>query len=245
MARGATGARAVARAVVLAAALAAGGAAAHPHGRLECRVLLVLEHGVLQRVQHTLVLDAASSAALADRVQAGADAGTAAPSAPVRRFRDLLVGLMRHGGWMLELRPGAQGTPVRLDDADARWRQAEDGRLALELDLRPVAAPADALPRAADGPWTLACRDPHWYWLGEFAPQAPVAAAGAACTATVGSTRDAAAEAAALREAAREAGVLRAEMVAPAALAGTGGRLGPGQAELRCDAREPARRADS
>jgi ABC-type uncharacterized transport system substrate-binding protein len=46
----------------------AGSAAAHPHGRLACQVQLGLEGGRLAWVAQRLTLDAASSAALAERL---------------------------------------------------------------------------------------------------------------------------------------------------------------------------------
>lgn len=217
--------------------LAAGGAAAHPHGRLACQVQLGLEGGRLAWVAQRLTLDAASSAALAERLQVGA--AEPVPK-PVLQFRSLLLGLFRHSGWMLDLRAagavGAAGAavaegPVALDDSAAAWRQLDDGRLELSLTLAPT-APVAAPPGTQ---WALACRDPVWYWVGEFAGDAAVSAVsatGAACTAQFDGPRDAAAEAAALTAAARAAGALGAERVAASATATP--QLGAGRAELRC-----------
>ncbi len=226
MRRGAT-AQAAASAAALATALllAAGGAAAHPHGRLTCQVQLGLEGGRLAWVAQRLTLDAASSAALAERLQVGA--AEPVPK-PVLQFRSLLLGLFRHSGWMLDLRAAGAEAAVALDDSAAAWRQLDDGRLELSLTLAPT-APVVAPPGTQ---WALACRDPVWYWVGEFAGDAAVSAAGATCAVQLDGPRDAAAEAAALTAAARAAGALGAERVAAAATATP--QLGAGRAELRC-----------
>lgn len=201
---------------------AAGGAAAHPHGRLACQVQLGLEGGRLASVTQRLTLDAASSAALADRLQPEA----ADPPKPVAQFRNLVLGLFRQSGWMLELRAHGAADAVALDDSAAAWRRLDDGRLELSLTL----APTTSVPAAAQ--WALACRDPAWYWVGEFAGDSPVSAAGASCTAWLDGPRDAGAEAALLRAAAQAAGKAGAEQVAPVATAAP--QLGAGRAELRC-----------
>jgi Protein of unknown function (DUF1007) len=212
------------RAAALALLLAAGGAAAHPHGRLECRVRLAWEGGRLAAVEQHLVLDAASTAALAERLQPGvADAGK-----PVLLFRDLVLGLFRQSGWMLDLRPvgGAVGgeAAVPLDDRSAVWQRRGDGRLELALQL----APKGEVP--ATQQWALACRDPVWYWVAEFSGPAPVQAEG--CQVQLDGPRDAAAEAATLQAAALRAGLAGAERVAPVVSSTTA--LGVGRAELRC-----------
>jgi ABC-type uncharacterized transport system substrate-binding protein len=200
----------------------AGSAAAHPHGRLACQVQLGLEGGRLAWVAQRLTLDAASSAALAERLQPE----VTEPPKPVAQFRSLVLGLFRHSGWMLELRAEGAADLVALDDSAAAWRRLEDGRLELSLTL----VPTTPVPAAAQ--WALACRDPVWYWVGEFAGEAPVSAVGANCAAQLDGPRDAAAEAAALNAAALSAGRMGAERVAPAATAAP--QLGAGQAELRC-----------
>jgi ABC-type uncharacterized transport system substrate-binding protein len=220
MRRGAT-----ATAAAAALLLAAGGAVAHPHGRLACQVQLGLEGGRLAWVAQRLTLDAASSAALAERLQPGA----AEPlPRPVQQFRSLVLGLFRHSGWMLDLRAAGAPKPVALDDSTAAWRQLADGRLELALMLAPT-APVAAAPGTQ---WALACRDPVWYWVGEFAAETPVSATASACTVQLDGPRDAVAEAAALTAAAQAAGALGAERVAAAATAAP--QLGAGRAELRC-----------
>ena len=102
----------------------------------------------------------------------------------------------------------------------------EQGRLELSLQLAPL------VPVPAAAQWALACRDPVWYWVGEFVGPAAVSAAGTACRVALEGPRDAAAVAAALTAAARAAGALGAEQVAPAATATA--QLGAGRAELRC-----------
>ncbi|WP_425261241.1 DUF1007 family protein [Rubrivivax sp. RP6-9] len=208
--------------------LAAGGAAAHPHGRLACQVQLGIEGGRLVWVAQRLTLDAASSAALAERLQVGA--AEPLPKA-VLQFRSLLLGLFRHSGWMLDLRAAGAEAAVALDDRAATWRQRDDGRLELSLTLAPT-APVAAPPGT---PWALACRDPVWYWVGEFAGDVAgpaVSATGATCAVQLDGPRDAAAEAAALTAAARAAGALGAEQVAASATATP--QLGAGRAELLC-----------
>lgn len=106
--------------------LAAGGAAAHPHGRLSCQVQLGFEQGRLASVVQRLTLDAGSSAALAERLQIGA---AEPPAKQVVLFRDLLLGLFRHSGWMLDLRAAGAAAAVALDDQAAAWRKLDDGRL--------------------------------------------------------------------------------------------------------------------
>lgn len=203
-------------------ALCAGAAAAHPHGRLECGVTLVVEAGRLVGVTQRLTLDAASSAALAERV---APRSTEPPPKPVWQFRELLRGLFRHADWMLELRLG-DGAAVALDDESTSWHQQPDGRLALTLSLRPTAAV----------PWTdqasLQCRDPGWYWLGEFNEAQAVQVQGRACTASLDAPRDAQREASAMQAAAIAAGVAGAERIAAAATSGA--PLGAGRARLAC-----------
>lgn len=214
--------------MVRAAALAllamqwAGTAAAHPHGRLACQVQLVLEGGQLVAVRQRLTLDTASSAALAERVQPAA----AEPAKPVAQFRGLLLGLFRQSAWMLELRAEGAAEAVVLDDSASGWRQLDDGRLELSLTLAPAA------PVRAASAWSVACRDPSWYWVGEFAGTEPVSTSGMRCTALLDGPRDAAAEAAALSAAAQAAGKAGAEQVAPATTAAP--QLGAGRAELRC-----------
>lgn len=208
--------------LALLAMQAAGGAAAHPHGRLACQVQLGLEGGRLAWVAQRLTLDAASSAALAERLQPEA----AEPPKPVAQFRSLVLGLFRHSGWMLELRAEGAADAVVLDDSASAWRRLDDGRLELSLTL----VPTTPVPAAAQ--WTLACRDPVWYWVGEFVGEAPVSVSGASCTAQLDAPRDAAAEVVALNAAALAAGRMGAESVAPAATAAP--QLGAGRAELRC-----------
>lgn len=213
-----------AAAVLAVALLGAGGAAAHPHGRLGCAVTLAVEGGRLVGVTQRLTLDAASSAALAERV---APEAAEPPPKPVWQFRELLRGLFRHSDWMLDLRLG-DGAAVALDDEAAAWRQAPDGRLELTLTLRPAA------PTAWAGDATLQCRDTAWYWLAEFADAQAVQVQGAACAAQLDAPRDARAEAAALQAAAIAAGVAGAERIATAATAGA--PLGAGRARLSCAA---------
>jgi len=178
------------RAAAAALLLACGAAAAHPHGRLACRVQLAWEGGRLAGVQQQLVIDAASSAALAERLQPGA----ADAAKPVLLFRDLVLGLFRQSGWMLELRAAGSDATVALDDRGAAWRRLDDGRIELALQLVPTHEVA-AAPQ-----WTLACRDPVWYWVAEFSGPAPVQAEG--CQVLLDGPRDAAAEAATLQAAA-------------------------------------------
>lgn len=207
-------------AAALLLALGCSAAAAHPHGRLECRVRLAWEGGRLAAVEQRLVLDAASSAALVDRLQPGvAEAGK-----PVLMFRDLVLGLFRHSGWMLDLRAVGGDAAVALDDRAAAWRRLDDGRLELALQLAPKGEVATA-PQ-----WAIACRDPVWYWVAEFSGPAPVQAEG--CQVRLDGPRDAAAETATLQAAALRAGLAGAERVAPAAADGR--PLGAGRAELRC-----------
>lgn len=204
-------------------ALGCGAAAAHPHGRLECRVQLGWHaDGRLARVEQRLLLDAASSSALADRLKPGAED---APK-PVQQFRSLVLGLFRHAGWMLELRAAGHEAPLALDDRAAAWQQRPDGRLELVLQLVPT-APAPAPVSAAEA-WSVACRDPAWYWVAEFPGPEAVQAAG--CAVQFEGARDAAAEAATLQAAALRAGVAGAERATLA----TAGALGAGRAELRC-----------
>lgn len=212
--------RAAAAALLLATA---GSAAAHPHGRLACQVQLGLEGGRLGWVTQQLTLDAASSAALAERLQIGA--AEPVPQ-PVALFRDLVLGLFRHSGWMLDLRAEGAAEAVALDDSAAAWHRLDDGRLVLSLKLAPKAP----VPAAAQ--WTLACRDPVWYWVAEYSGTDAVSASGATCTATLDGPRDAAAEAAALSAAARAAGAMGAEQVAASATSAA--QLGAGRAQLRC-----------
>lgn len=205
-------------------ALGCGAAAAHPHGRLECHVALGWhDDGRLAQVAQRLVLDAASSAVLAERLQPGA---ADAPK-PVQQFRSLVVGLFRHSGWILDLRPAGGDTPVALDDREAVWSQRPDGRLELALQLVPTAT----VPAAAQ--WSLNCRDPVWYWVAEFPAAGAVQAAG--CAVRLDGPRDAAAEAATLQTAALRAGLAGAERMAPQAAAA--GPLGAGRAELQCGGR--------
>ncbi len=204
-------------------ALGAGGAAAHPHGRLACGLTLHVAEGRLVAVEQRLTLDAASSAALADRV---VPAATEPLPKPVWQFRELLRGLFRQGDWMLALQ-GSDGTAVALDDEAAHWQQQADGRLVVTLKLRPARA------FAAAGELALHCRDPGWYWLAEFTDAAAVQVQGAACQARFDAPRDAQAEAAALQAAALAAGVAGAERVSAAAT--TGAPLGAGRALLRCE----------
>ncbi len=203
--------------------LVAGGAAAHPHGRLGCQVQLGFEQGRLAWVAQRLTLDAASSAALAERLQVGA---TEPPAKPVALFRDLMLGLFRQSGWMLDLRADGLAAALALDDTASAWRRLDDGRLELSLQLAPL------VPVPAAAQWALACRDPVWYWVGEFVGPAAVSAAGAACRVALDGPRDAAAVAAALTAAARAAGALGAEQVAASVTATA--QLGAGRAELRC-----------
>lgn len=207
-------------AAALLLALGCSAAAAHPHGRLECRVRLAWEGGRLAAVEQRLVLDATSSAALAERLQPG----VAEVGKPVLLFRDLVLGLFRHSGWMLDLRAAGGDVAVALDDRSAAWQRLDDGRLELALHLAPKAE----LP--ASQPWTLACRDPVWYWVAEFSGPAPVQAEG--CQVLLDGPRDAATETATLQAAALRAGLAGAERVAPVAAGGA--PLGAGRAELRC-----------
>ena len=107
----------------------AGSAAAHPHGRLACHVQLGLEGGRLAWVAQRLTLDAASSAAMAERLRPE----VAEPPKPVAQFRSLVLGLFRQSGWMLELRAQGAADPVTLDDSAAAWRRLDDGRIELSL----------------------------------------------------------------------------------------------------------------
>lgn len=232
-----------AAAVAAALCAATGGVAAHPHGRLACDVRLGFEQGRLAWVAQRLTLDAASSAALAGRMEIGeADP----PSRPAALFRDLLTGLFRQSGWMLDVWPGSgTGAAVALDDREAAWTRLPDGRLVLSLRLVPMArastAPVTAGQSAADpaeartagsARWSVSCRDPVWYWLGEFAGTEPVSAVGAACVVTLDAPRDAAEVASALTAASRAAGASGAGHVAGAVT--TTRQLGAGRAELRC-----------
>ncbi len=211
------------RAAVALLLAVAGGAAAHPHGRLACQVQLGLDGGQLAWVAQRLTLDAASSAALAERLQIGA--AEPVPQ-PVLLFRDLVLGLFRHSGWMLDLRPEGSRDAVALDDTAAAWHRLDDGRLVLSLRL----APKTPVPAATS--WAIACRDPVWYWVAEYTGPDAVSAIGASCTVTLDGPRDAVAEAAALSAAARAAGAMGAEQVAASATAAA--QLGAGRAELRC-----------
>ena len=212
-----------AAALLVSLATVAGGAAAHPHGRLACQVQLGFEGGRLVWVAQRLTLDAASSAALAERLQVGTPEP---PAKPVALFRDLMLGLFRHSGWMLDLRADGLAAAVALDDTASAWRRLDDGRLELSLQLAPLA------PVPAATQWALACRDPVWYWVGEFVGPAAVSVDGAACRVALDDARDAAAVAAALTSAARAAGALGAERVAASATATA--QLGAGRAALQC-----------
>ncbi|MBP6899158.1 MAG: DUF1007 family protein [Burkholderiaceae bacterium] len=184
------------------------GAAAHPHGRLDCSLALQADgQGRLQGVALALVLDAASSQSLRPRLQL---------DAPHERqgqlFAQMLAGMFRHSGWMLQLRgaeAGPDGAALDLQDPEPpRWRTLADGRLELAVDLKPAAG-APAL----DG-LQIACRDPVWYWLTGFAEPAQIQAPGSACQARLDGLGDAAEQAQALQAAARQAGAPGADRMA-------------------------------
>ena len=194
-------------------------AAAHPHGSLDCAVQLGVERDQLTWVEQRLTLDLASSQALMDRLQLD----TAEPALPARLFRQVVVGLFRQSGWMLELRPAADtsttdsgtGAPLVLDDTDdVRWRRDAEGRVVVEARLQVKPSPA---------PWPVAglrvtCRDPVWYWVAGFRKASQLTASGAACTVQAGNAEAAGAQARALQAAALRAGAPNADEVAPGLL---------------------------
>lgn len=149
-------------------------ALAHPHGTVECGVLLHFEAGRPVAAEQRLRLDEPTSGLLVGRLQLTAE--TPAPDA--MQGRALMAGLFRRAGWLLDLRPhdGADLAPplaVEHDDP-ARWSVGDDGRVLVVVALRLAAAPAGKR-------WKLGCVDPEWYWQGEFESVTPVRVEGAAC----------------------------------------------------------------
>lgn len=198
-------------------------AAAHPHGALDCSVTAQVQHGQVQTLTLRLVLDAASSAALHDRVQPA----QAEPTRAASGFRSVLAGLFRQGGWMLQVRPpGVQGT-VELSDPDAaRWGMLPDGRLTVQVALQPVGTP---LP--ADG-LELRCQDSSWYWLPRFRSADQVHVEGATCAVDLDDWQRAADRARAMQAQAQRAGAPGADQMAPAL--SDDSSAGAALARLRC-----------
>lgn len=178
--------------------LAGSGAAAHPHGTLDCAVLAVVSEGRLHTLQLGLTLDAASSGQLQARVQAPVQGQTAAaaprdpraqaPGLPreVLAFRSLLAGLFRQSGWMLQARAAVPGgradpragsdhpDPWRADWSDPhppQWQLQADGRLQVQVSLQPAGGP---LPVGGAAPLELRCQDNSWYWLARYREPAHV-----------------------------------------------------------------------
>jgi|GEM_PF-2003866 len=226
-------------ALVLAGALLLPGAArAHPHGQLDCAVRLQAGPDGVTGIALTLTLDAGSSAALQPRLQATED-GSAPPAREARQFAELVAGMFRQGGWMLQLRPldaegQASGEALPLaDPAPARWRRLPDGRLQVAVDLAPEAAPATPTSAGPRTGWRLACLDTSWYWATGFA-DATQFAAEAPCQATLDAMGRVGDQALALQAAARRAGAAGADAVAPGLLGASTVRAPGG--ELRCPA---------
>lgn len=147
---------------------------AHPHGTLDCAVRLVAERResgtYLRWVELGLTMDSASSQALAPRITlADAPPPSDAQTERQQRFTTQNVsGLLRHSGWMLQLRPSGASAEaaVELDDPEpARWRLNAEGRLQMSVRLQPA---ANSPPIALTG-LEIGCRDPLWYWLAGFA----------------------------------------------------------------------------
>lgn len=222
--------RAAARALLAALPLAA---AAHPHGRLDCRAQLRVAPEGLTAVALQLAMDPASSAALAPRLEIGAD-GQAGASREARRFAELVAGLLRQGGWMLALKPlGADGEPqgpaVDLDDrSPPQFQRDGAGRLLVSVLLTPLAP----VPVPAQG-WQLACLDTSWYWATGFATPADLSA-GPGCHTALEPMRSNAEQAARLQSAARQAGLDGADTVADGMLSDPSVRAPAGT--VRCPA---------
>lgn len=198
----------------LALLLLLGGAAAataHPHGRLDCSLRLQADdQGRLQGLDLALVLDAASSRSLAPRLRLDQP-----DDRQGQLFAQMLAGLFRHSGWMLQLRgakaaEAADAAPaLELQDPDPpRWQALADGRLQLSVALRPAAgtAPLQGL--------QIACRDPVWYWLSGFAEAGQIQVASGHCQARLDGLADAAEQAQALQAAAVQAGAPGADRMA-------------------------------
>lgn len=206
-------------------------ALAHPHGRLDCQVLVDAGPTGLRAIDLRLTLDAASSASLQPRLQFDAD-GRLATDKSVRQFGELVAGMFRQSGWMLKLQPlGADGAPgAALDLADpqpAVFSRTADGLVTMAVQLRPEVA------AVAPHGWKLACLDPTWYWATGFAAAAQFSA-NAPCHAELEPMRAMAEQAQALQAAAQRAGVPGADLAAPGLLQAAGVRAPSGT--LRCPA---------
>lgn len=217
---------------------------AHPHGTLDCAVQLGAADGPgaprLGWLALQLTLDAASSQSLLPRIQLEGAAQPGANESPearqARLFTQMVAGLFRQSGWMLQLRAdGATAPAPELHDPDPpRFTQVADGRLQVSVRLQPQ---ADAQPLALDG-LEIACRDPVWYWLTGFRQAGQVQLATTAegtpprCQAQLGELQREADQAQALQSAALRAGSAGADQMA-AGLATAEGRRSA-TATMRC-----------
>jgi ABC-type uncharacterized transport system substrate-binding protein len=210
----------------------AGPVAAHPHGRIDCQAQVAVGPAGLASIALQLTLDAQSSAALVPRLQFDGQ-GQLVDDKPVRQFADLVAGMFRQSGWLLQLRAlGADGEPggpalELADPGPARFSRHADGQVVVAVQLQPEAA------AISPHGWKLACLDPTWYWATGFAGPAQFSAS-APCQATLAPMRAVAEQAQALQAAALRAGVLGADQAAPGLLSATGVRAPSGT--IRCPA---------
>ena len=207
-------------------------AMAHPHGRMDCQAQVEAGPAGLASIALRLTLDAASSAALVPRLQFDAE-GRLVADKPVRQFADLVAGMFRQGGWMLQLQRldadgEASGPALALADPDAaQFGRNAAGQVTVAVRLQPEA------PAASPHGWKLACLDPTWYWATGFAGAADFQAS-APCSATLQAMSSMAEQAQALQLAAQRAGVVGADLAAPGLLQATGVRAPSGS--IRCPA---------
>lgn len=209
-------------------------ARAHPHGSLDCALTLQARGAQLDAVELRLTLDAASSQALLPRVRLDHPPAAEPPERQVALFTQVLAGLFRQSGWMLQLRAADAPEPAPatalVNPAPPRLHRTDDERLQLAVRLQP-AADAPALPLAG---LRIACRDPSWYWLAGFTQPAQIVVAHPGCSVLLGELQGLATQARSLQAAARDAGLPGADQMAPA-LATASGQRAP-EAQLHCPA---------
>lgn len=147
---------------------------AHPHGTMQCGLLVHFQDGRLHTVTARLLMDQPHSSqalsVLRDPASGQIDSGRE------QRFLFALKLQMARLGWLLGA--SADGQEVNLVEASAPtlWL-AEDGRVGVNVKLQ-VEAPAAA---PSVGAWKLSCQDPTWYWVSEFIqPESPVMVMGCA-----------------------------------------------------------------